>query len=1198
MQKRKCFSRILALFLFIGLILASSMEAKALVIDFRLPSDIEIVVDKQEVTLGEKVQIRIETSAKSSELGDEAYVAYVNDGGLVKKVKEIKLSKDANSFVGNILVDRDFLIGLWKIDFIVITKSDNNSVVVYNDDTHKFRGDGINHKDMSNGNILVKEFANYELFEDIAVSLSNVKMLDTEKITISANGGNSGLEKEAYALYSLENEFGVYEKEIKLLLNDNNNYIGEFVIDESFRPGVWKLNYIILKDKSGHREIVYNKELHGTTVNNSFRYLSKGNFTVERDMYGPVIGKFNKIRLNDIEEKYLITVEASDESKLYEKAYIKYVSKYNDKIIEQDVLLELVDGKYQGVFQRQDYNAWNVDFILFKDIDGNASCVYNSELHQINSMDLSDLNILEDDKAPSVKGVEIKNLELDGQYEVKVTPSKDESQLGSKVYVVYEAVDGKVRLEEEVVLTLENGVYTGKFKPDEYSKPLLWQISHMILFDVKNNIGIYYNNNIHGSVPNGMDLSEGDFNTTGEDTVGPNFKGIAVSHKKIKINNEIRVEVNLAIAAEDNISKLGKEAYVLYRSNNAKSREVELTLNEDGIYIGRMLLFEGNAGEDWFIDYVILADEMNNRTIIYNHDIHGIGESFEKQNIKVEGVKLVLNNINVDIEDINSLREARITAEVEGINGKGRGYILFVDQNGVEKEVTLSGDNGVLKGTFKEIPDGEWNMSYIIVGDMVGNRKIVYNSELHSNIFPSADLSVYDIEIKADVPKLCEIFVESNSLVLYDNESTKIKIKASDSSGLSDVAYVKYVGEGLEQEFKLTLIDGYYEGEITLNSEMPQGIIKVDYIILKDKDNNSSIIYNSQIHNFGQNLSAANISIENMELVPKLGQISVESNTLVLYDNESTKIKIKALDSSRLSDVAYVKYVGEGLEQEFKLTLIDGYYEGEITVNSDMSEGIIKVDYIILKNKDNNSSIIYNSQIHNFGENLSAADISIENPELGMSILGVNVEKSVIDYGEEIGIEVKVSKGVFNLNDKAYLRYVQVENNILTEKEIILKKVDEATYRGSFKADNIKNLGNWMVDYVLFSDEQGNIKINYNSELNTIGTDISSGDIRVGDLVVHDVLNSIIHKGIDFVSKFVISNYSDTDRKITLVVEVKDVEGRLLSKFKVNKQINSIDYDIIDSRVKINEEAEFVDVYVLDDNGAKLYDILDNCIIK
>ncbi len=851
MKKRKCFSRILTLFLFIGMILSSGIEVKALVIDFRLPSYIEIVVDKQEVTLGERVQIRIETSAKLSELGDEAYVAYINDGGLVKKVKEIKLFRDADSFVGDFVVDKDFINGLWKIDFVVLTKSDNNSVVVYNDAVHNLKGNSINHFNMSNGNILIKEFANYELFEDIAVSLNNVKMLDTEKITISANGENIALEKEAYALYSLENEFGVFQKEIKLLLNDNNNYIGEFVIDESFRPGVWKLNYIILKDKSGHREIVYNKELHGTTVNNSFRYLSKGNFTVERDMYGPVIGKFNKIRLNDIEEKYLITVEASDESKLYEKAYIKYVSKYNDKIIEQDVLLELVDGKYQGVFQRQDYNAWNVDFILFKDIEGNTTCVYNSELHDINSMNLSELNILADDKAPTIDRIEFKNLEIGGEMQITVIPSKDESQLSSKGYVLYETVDEDIKLEQEVVLNLQDGVYVGKFIPRESTKPLLWKISHVILSDTKNNIGIYYNRNVHGQVYNNSDFSTGDFNTSGEDAVGP----------------------------------------------------------------------------------------------------------------------------------------------------------------------TIS-----------------------------------------------------------------EISIQSNALVLYDNESTKIKIKASDSSGLSDLAYVKYIGEGLEQEYKLTLTDGYYEGEITIDSKTPEGIMKVDYIIVKDKYNNTSIIYNSQIHNFGENLSAANISIEN--------------------------------------------------------------------------------------------------------------------PELGMSILGVNVEKSVIEYGEEVGIEVKVSKGVFNLNDKAYLRYVQVENDMLTEKEIVLHKVDESTYRGSFNAENIRNLGNWKVDYVLLSDEKGNIKINYNNNINTIGTDISSGDIRVGDLVVHDVINSTIYKEVDFVSKFLIKNYGDTNRKITLVVEVRDIEGNLLSKFNVTKEINGTNYDVIDSRVKINKEAEFVNIYVLRENGDKLYDLLDNRIIE
>lgn len=1076
MHNRKNLSIMLAFVLFIGLIFIGGNEAKALGVDSKLPADFRIVLDKQEATYGEEVKIEIITSSPESKLGNEAYVAYVDENN--KIVKEITLTRDGQSFLGKIEIGNEFSLGMYKIDFIVFEMVNENNVIVYNKDVHTLKINDENCLGLSNGNLLVKDFAGYELFKNVTVNTGNVNYLESVLLEVQANSSNGPLSSKAYALYTLENNGETFYKEVVLSLGENDVYKAALNIDESFRPGTWKLDYIILKDQSGHTDVVYNKEMHGTIDNKNFKYLSSGNIDVNAELEGP---KMVAVSLKDLKtvpiNTFEIKIKVQDDSNLNDVAWLKYVTQDDKRYMERDLKLQLKDGVYVGHFQKDDDYQWDVDYIIFKDEFENTTCIYNSKNHEFNSMNLDALAINSDDRAPGITKVSVEDTEINGEYFVKIDTDENKGELAAKAYVVYTATDDTKTYEKEIMLSVQDSSYVGIFSANEFDVPLTWKIDYVILTDKSGNTSIHYNSAIHEIVENGMNLSSGNIDTVAGDVAGPELMDMVISHKNFDINNNILVDVDIEILAQDKTG-LYETAYVLYKTDDSsKEREIKLTLDADGKYKTKTRFTNADAGEKWIIDYVILKDTIGHTNVVYNSAIHGIGKNLSHYDITVEGVKVGINRFNVDTTDVYLTRAAVIEIESIGIEGNGVGYALYVNLDGEEREIKMSGRKNIITGKFEDITDGAWMLSYVIVGDDKGNSQIIYNTAMHGAIYPGIDLS------------------------------------------------------------------------------------------------------------------GANIIVETK--LPEIESVSVTGNTLVLYNNESIKLTVDVVDKSLVGYNAYVKYVGEKVSKELKMTRAGVGYEVDITMDDETPVDNLVIDYIIITDNDGNEHITYNSAIHGMGIDMSVANISIENPAIGLDVVSVDVNLNAIDFGGNVEVTVEVSKGAFDLRDKAYMSFMQAEAFDTRAIEVVLTKVGETTYKGTFIPTEISQLGHWKPEYIIVSDVMGNTKMNYNASVHGLGdsTRLWKGNVVVGEVAVYCSEKPV--PGEDFTPVFWIKNMTGNVLETTVIMEVMDENDQVISKVKVTKVVAGGTSELLESRVKLVEDAARVRIITLDENRQPKYVILD-----
>jgi hypothetical protein len=1165
--------------------------------DNAAPTIKKIMVNADEFKLYDKAEVTVVAEDSGAGLADEASLCYTTRFG-GERYLTMKLEGDVykTSFTIDESFDGFLTYDTWKISFITLQDKEDNTRIVYNNDIHGSIG-----YDLSDGDININEDISGPEFKNIKVNAESYNLYDNAVITLKAKDSGAGLAEEANVVYVTESgeTKGVTLKREKG--SYYGTYVGSVVVDESFKGVSWKVDFITLQDVDGNVSIVYNNELHGKIGEE----LSDGNINIHNDIAAP---ELKKITMNQdsfkLYDKAIITVEAEDSgSGLSDEANICYATENGD---EKFAALKLQDGKYIASITVDDSfkgTSWMVDFITLGDKDGNVNIVYNNKLHGNLGEDLSDgtINISEDIMGPKFTSVKanLNNIEAAGEVSLKINAEDVGAGLAKKANLLYVSDNGK---EYEVTLNHSEGGYFGILRGFTEGN---WKISFITLEDNDQNVTVVYNSNLHSEV--GVDLSAGDV-LLGGDVMGPEYGGVSVDQEEYNLYDNGEVTV----IAKDNGVGLADEASICYVTDQGDQKFMTMKL-ENGAYKASFNLDEKFLSRTWKVDFITLEDKAGNVRVVYNMDMHDVlGYNMSRGSIVVKNdiIGPEFKNIEVNAESYNLYDNAVITLKAKD-SGSGlaeEANICYATENGDEKFITLKLQDGKYVGSTSvddSFKGQSWKVDFLTLEDLEGNTRVIYNEEIHGTI--GHDLSEGNINITQDImgPELKTVTVNENDFDLFDNIT--LTVNASDiGSGLCDEANVMYISDsGKVKEMTLKLQDNKYSATFTVDEEFAAESWRISFIVLKDKEGNVSITYNSNVHSgLGSELSDGDLKAKNDITLPVFEGISISTDLVNQYEN-LVQVEVKASDDTGLAEKAQLCYVsdlnGKAVEKEAELTLDEnGNYVVDVRFDEKDFNGVWRVSFLVIHDTEGNVRIVYNSNVHKgLGTNLSDCNVTADNPEAHIDIQSVSVSESSIVIDESVEITVVPVKGEAELNERASVCYVLRDKDILAERFVELQLVD-GVYEGTIEANETADLGQWSISYISIEDQDGNVFAAYNNDVHSIGTDLSAGDFKVeGDIRGELIKDSNgFTNGIDAIVEFKIINYMPTDEDVTLVFEVLDKNSNIINKVESRKTIRSSEGTIVKSRMFIPEEGLFVRAYLRDSEGNELTTIIDQPVLK
>jgi hypothetical protein len=535
-------------------------------------------------------------------------------------------------------------------------------------------------------------------------------------------------------------------------------------------------------------------------------------------------------------------------------------------------------------------------------------------------------------------------------------------------------------------------------------------------------------------------------------------------------------------------------------------------------------------------------------------------------NVKVQAavednIAPAVKNVSVDKRESTMGNIILVTVEAEDDNSglaqeANLCYIVKTENGEVEKGIKLSIVDGKYVGEInidKTYPLGTWKISFITVEDKEKNVSIVYNSRVHTELdsmssaklqnLSGGDFENIDLSIDALAPELLTIKVDDNQIQKYDN--VKIIVDASDDlSGLAEEANLCYIsmvgGKEVEKEVSLTLVNGKYQGTITIDESYGTGNWLVSFITLQDNEGNVNVIYNSEVHSeLGQDLSSANLYLNEDIVSPKVKAISVEKVS-GKEENDTVIVKVQASDDmSGLAEDANLCYVlqkdNKDIEQEVALTFKDGQYIGEINLDDSFIVGEWKVSFITLQDKANNVAVIYNAKVHEgMGIDLSAGNINLSQDTSAPMFQGISVNTNIVNLYDTLVVEVRAIDNS-GLEEEANLCYVSEVDGKVVEKEVVLK-LENGKYIGRLPIDETYKVGNWRVSFITLQDKLGNVSIVYNSDVHKgLGTDLSKADLSAKVEGAYLLFNKV----------YVSTQMAFLGDKVQVVVEATDKAAEL-----------------------------------------------------
>ncbi|WP_307356954.1 immune inhibitor A domain-containing protein [Hathewaya limosa] len=260
-----------------------------------------------------------------------------------------------------------------------------------------------------------------------SISLDKNIIKQGEKAEISVEVNKTNLKDEIVLGYEGYNKGRKIEKHINLKL-DNGKYIGEISAKDEFTIGKWQPKYIILENKDGESQIIYNVsnvDIYGNSANKED--LSRGNINI-------ISSDSNSLKIANVTGKNTLILGETSELKfnvLNEGAITKDVSLIvevydrNNKLIKSErknTNIKFTENKEVGIFldlkEGIDEGKEYIVKTILKDTKTNKNLIEPIQFKtiSINSLEKQELQKYKETKNPlEIQGLlsnESSNLEL------------------------------------------------------------------------------------------------------------------------------------------------------------------------------------------------------------------------------------------------------------------------------------------------------------------------------------------------------------------------------------------------------------------------------------------------------------------------------------------------------------------------------------------------------------------------------------------------------------------------------------------------------------------------------------------------------------------------------------------------------------------------------------------------------------------
>jgi len=342
------------------------------------------------------------------------------------------------------------------------------------------------------------------------------------------------------------------------------------------------------------------------------------------------------------------------------------------------------------------------------------------------------------------------------------------------------------------------------------------------------------------------------------------------------------VTFTATVVDESNISL----AYISYERPSGVSESIALTKVDDGVYEGELAVADDTESGVWNVMYITLIDKYENTTTVANYPQYTYGEvkqdlshlSFEVVGTNADIESPVLTSIEMDKSLVSLDETITFTATITDESYIRLAYITYERPSGISDTVTLKkvGEGNTYEGKItvgEQTESGVWNVKYITLYDKYENKTTVANYPQYTYGEVKQDLSHLSFEVigtNADTDPPVLVSFEMNKTFVSVGETITFTAVVDDENPNSYI-YISYERpSGVSESVVLNRISdsNTFQGEFIVDEETVSGVWTVEYISMDDKNDNSTVIANSQTHHYGttkQDLSYLNFEVKELE---------------------------------------------------------------------------------------------------------------------------------------------------------------------------------------------------------------------------------------------------------------------------------------------------------------------------------------------
>jgi hypothetical protein len=336
------------------------------------------------------------------------------------------------------------------------------------------------------------------------------------------------------------------------------------------------------------------------------------------------------------------------------------------------------------------------------------------------------------------------------------------------------------------------------------------------------------------------------------DSLPPILERIDMTPQVVGVGEKLTISAKIT----DDVSgvKSAQIDFYINLGHVTKRNTISLDYNEEKqLWVGEDLISDQDLRGAWQIESYQIEDHAGNVEFKSRYEIPNYLKYYyivDNPN-EVDIISPLVEDIKVSPKKVKVGEEITIQIKASDASGIERFQIDFEIENpyprGFYKDIKFTYDEqtGYWIGKYKILPNdfnGVWTLKKLVVGDIHQNNTIVNTKELENK--EKYIVEVINPNSDTEPPNLESIEISPREVT--NNESIKIKAKASDQSGV-DYIHVTLTPPSKNSERVVTLfdgdLDGIWEGTYNITKFDEKGVWNISAIIAYDKSNNGKLYF-------------------------------------------------------------------------------------------------------------------------------------------------------------------------------------------------------------------------------------------------------------------------------------------------------------------------------------------------------------------